>query len=153
MRPIQRIVVATDFSDCSENALDFAVGLARAFDASITLLHAWEIPTYGFPDGSVVSANDLTDRVLAASRGALALAVKRRQESGARIEGMLREGVAWSAIESAAETLDADLVVVGTHGRRGISHALLGSVAEKVMRTCSRPVLTVRAPAAHPPAD
>jgi nucleotide-binding universal stress UspA family protein len=148
MKPIKRILVATDFSECSERALDHAIALARAFGASITLLHAWEIPVYGFPDGSFIASPEASNRIMNAARDALTLTVDRRKDSGVRIEPELREDVAWMAIGAVAEEIDADLVVLGTHGRRGLSHALLGSVAEKVIRTCSRPVLTIRGPAA-----
>lgn len=144
MKPIKRILVATDFSDCAEHALDYAIDLARSLGASIMLLHAWEPPVYGLPDGSFVGTAEVSERLLTAARKALADAVDRRKDCGVPIERELREDVPWMAVDAVANSIDADLVVLGTHGRRGLAHALLGSVAEKVVRTCTRPVLTLR---------
>ena len=60
------------------------------------------------------------------------------------VDGVLREGVPWEEINAVADAIDADLVVIGTHGRRGLTRALLGSVAENVVRTAHRPIVTIR---------
>jgi nucleotide-binding universal stress UspA family protein len=144
MKPIRRILVATDFSASAERALDYAVDIARAFDGSITLLHAWDVPVYGLPDGLGTSA-EMVDGVKKAGADALRVTSERRKGCGVPIALELRADSAWCAINDAADAMNADLVVLGTHGRRGLSHALLGSVAEKVVRTSLRPVLTIPA--------
>jgi nucleotide-binding universal stress UspA family protein len=150
---IQKILVPTDFSENARQATEQALTLARAFGASVTLFHAYQVPTYVFPDGSTFVAGpevaarierEVLDALAAAARAAerqSAVPVLTRSAIGAPYEEILR----------AAE--DFDLVVMGTHGRTGLRHLLLGSVAEKVVRHAHCPVLTVReAPsaAAHP---
>jgi nucleotide-binding universal stress UspA family protein len=142
MSTIQHILVAHDFSDCAEAALDTALALAGALQARVTLLHAYEVPTYVFPE-SVVATSDLVGQVRGAAEEGLANVAERARKSGVKIDTILRQGVAWSEIDAAALALKCDLVVMGTHGRRGLSRVLLGSVAEKVVRTAPCPVLTV----------
>lgn len=147
-RPIERILVPHDFSETADAALTMALDLAAKLRARVTILHAYEAPTYVFPE-SVVATADLVGQIRGAAEEALANLKERVEKpGGVQVETMLRQGVAWSEIDRAAKELSADLVVMGTHGRRGISRALIGSVAEKVVRTASCPVLTVHGPAA-----
>ncbi len=107
-------------------------------------MHSYEIPVVGFPDGALVATAEIATRVADASRTALDVAVKKRQGGKVQVDGVLREGVAWEEINRVAEELQIDLLVLGTHGRKGLARALLGSVAEKVVRTSHRPVTLVR---------
>jgi nucleotide-binding universal stress UspA family protein len=137
----EHIVVATDFSECSQRALDLALEIAGKFNSKLTLVHSWEAPSYNYASGEYVTV-DLATPIEQAATSLLeqaAIALKRRMPSA---ESMLRAGVAWEEILSAATQVHADLIVLGTHGRRGLSHALLGSVAEKVVRLATVPVLT-----------
>jgi nucleotide-binding universal stress UspA family protein len=79
-----------------------------------------------------------------AARAAMDALAKRSKPAGVELSFVLRQGAAWSEIQAVAKEIKADLVVIGSHGRRGLSRALLGSVAEKVVRTAPCPVLTVR---------
>jgi nucleotide-binding universal stress UspA family protein len=115
-------------------------------------MHAYEIPIVGVPDGALIATPELAARISDASRAALDATLKRMEGKGVRVEGVLREGVAWEEIEQVADAIDADIIVIGTHGRRGIARALLGSVAENVIRTTYRPVLTIHGPPLGPPA-
>jgi nucleotide-binding universal stress UspA family protein len=142
MSTIQHILVAHDFSDSAEAALETALALAGALQARVTLLHAYEVPTYVFPE-SVVATADLVGQIRGAAEEALANVAERARKNGVKIDTILRQGVAWSEIDAVARDLKCDMVVMGTHGRRGLSRALLGSVAEKVVRTAPCPVLTV----------
>jgi nucleotide-binding universal stress UspA family protein len=83
-------------------------------------------------------------RISDASQHALKKTVDQRLGRGIPIDSLLREGVAWEEINAVADEIDADLVVIGTHGRRGLARALLGSVAEHVVRTGRRPIVTIR---------
>lgn len=148
MAAFRRILVATDFTESADHALDWAVELAARLGASITLMHAYAVPILSFPDGTVVATADVASRIADAARGGLDAAAERHQGRGVPIDTVLREGAAPEEINRLAHELDADLVVVGTHGRKGLVRAILGSVAESVVRTASRPVATVRAP--HP---
>jgi nucleotide-binding universal stress UspA family protein len=140
---IRHVVVAHDFGEASQAALALAMDLAQELKARITIVHAYEIPVYGFPEGLALTAETI-GRIEAATRKAMEGVIEGAQRPGLAIEGVLRQGPAWSEIVAAAVDLRADLVVIGTHGRRGLAHALLGSVAEKVVRAAPCPVLTVR---------
>lgn len=146
-RPIERILVPHDFSETADAALATALELAEKMHARVTILHAYEVPTYVFPE-SVVATADLVGQVRGAAEEALAGIKERATRPGVPLDTLLRQGVAWSEIVRAAKELGTDLVVMGTHGRRGISRALIGSVAEKVVRTAPCPVLTVHGPGA-----
>jgi nucleotide-binding universal stress UspA family protein len=142
-KPIERILVAHDFGETAQAALDYALDLAQTLRAHVSILHAYEIPVYGFPEGLTLTA-DVAGRIEEVAAQALESIVRRAGRPGLEVVGVLRQGPAWSEIAAAAADLRADLVVIGTHGRRGLAHALLGSVAEKVVRTAPCPVLTVR---------
>jgi nucleotide-binding universal stress UspA family protein len=140
---IKRIVVATDFTEASDGAIDYALELAQTFDASVILVHAYDVPIVGFPDGVLIASPNVATQVETAAEEGLRAAVERRSASGVRIDPMLRQGDIADEVNRAAEETQADMIVVGTHGRRGIAHAILGSVAEKIIRTAKRPVLTL----------
>jgi nucleotide-binding universal stress UspA family protein len=142
---IRRILVPHDFSETADRALALALDLAGPLGARVTIMHAYELLTYSFPD--TVALPNVGD-IEKASRTALEGVVSRVGRPGIAIDSVLREGSPWSEINGAAKDCHADLIVIGTHGRRGISRALLGSVAEKVVRTAPCPVLTVHGPAA-----
>jgi len=147
--PPKSILVPTDFSDPADGALRYALALAGKIGASITLLHAYDIPIVGFPDGALVASADLAGRISTAAQEALDAAVAKYSGEGVEIHPILKTGDAREVIPAIAESVDADLIVMGTHGRRGLSRALLGSVTETVMRTATRPVLTVRGAGTH----
>jgi nucleotide-binding universal stress UspA family protein len=135
------ILVPHDFSETSEAALSYALDLAEKLGARVTILHTYDV-THGFAV-SVQPTAALVAEVRHAARAALDRAVARSQRPGVAVDGQLRQGSTWSEIDALAAEAHADLIVMGTHGRRGISRALLGSVAEKVVRTGPCPVLTV----------
>lgn len=140
---IQRILVPHDFSDTANRALEYALDFAEKLGAKVTVMHAYEVPVYGFPEGPVLTA-EMAGQIEAAARTALEAVAKRSKRPGLEPDFVLRQGPAWSEIQAAAKEMRADLVVIGSHGRRGLSRALLGSVAERVVRTAPCPVLTVR---------
>jgi nucleotide-binding universal stress UspA family protein len=144
MATLRRILVATDFTETSNAALDWAIEVAAPIGASVTVLHAYEIPVVGFPDGALIATAEMASRISDAARSALESTVEQRRGRGVPLTGILREGTAWEEINTVADELDVDIIVIGTHGRRGLARALLGSVAEKVVRTAHRPVTTIR---------
>jgi nucleotide-binding universal stress UspA family protein len=146
MADFRRILVPTDFTDTSERALDWAFALAARLGSSITVMHSYEIPIVGFPDGALVATADIATRMAEASRAGLDRTVAKRTSGTIAVDGVLREGVAWEEINKVADAIDADVIVIGTHGRKGLARALLGSVAENVVRTATRPVLTIHGP-------
>jgi nucleotide-binding universal stress UspA family protein len=139
-----KILVPTDFSPSSEPALLFAVELARAVGASLTLLHVYNATPYEIPEGMPVSGILNIDGVIAEFRKQLEAAKSRAEQAGAaRVDTTLLQGVAYAEITRLAEQRGYGLIVMGTHGRTGFAHMLLGSVAEKVVRKASCPVVTV----------
>lgn len=148
MEPIQRILAAVDFSPCSEKAARYAVDLAEKLGAQVTLFNAYFFPvTIPFPDGSayIPSAESVAELASSAMMQLRALRDK-VQRPGVRIEMASNEGPARQVIPAVAQDRKFDLIVIGTHGRTGLSHVVLGSVAEAVVRHSAVPVLTVRTP-------
>jgi nucleotide-binding universal stress UspA family protein len=143
---IRSILVAHDFSETADRALQLALDLAERLGARVTIVHAYEA-VYGFPESVQLTADILAAAQKTATK-ALGDLVARTERSGVEIKSSLRQGAAWKEINAAAKDLGADLIVIGTHGRHGIARALIGSVAEKVVRTAPCPVLTVHGPEA-----
>jgi nucleotide-binding universal stress UspA family protein len=143
----KHLLVPVDFSEPSSRAVDYAMALARETRAKVTLLHAFELPIVGFPDGALVASAEIASRLVSSAQSALSAELeKRKKEGGVVVDSVLKQSDPRDAIVSAAKELGADLIVMGTHGRRGFARALLGSVAESVLRTAPVPVLVVRAP-------
>ena len=142
----KNIVVATDFSETSDAAIDYAVALAGLTAGSVTIVHTYEIPFIGIPDLTLLASGDFLGRIEDSARSALEASIAARQSRGVTLRTVLRQGAAHDQINAVAEDVNADLIVIGTHGRRGLSRLLSGSVAENVIRTATRPVLTIRAP-------
>lgn len=145
-RPItlERILVPVDFSDCSLDALEYAVVVAQQAKASLTLLHVLEPVSYGL-DFTLGQSRTRHSEVESWTKRLEELASSLRVIH-ISVESRLRGGHPADSILDAAQTLPCDLIVMGTHGRRGISHAISGSVAEAVLRKARCPVLTVRSP-------
>ncbi len=140
----KKILVPVDFSDTSEKALDYAVDLAKSTGASVVVAHAYELPVYGFPDGAFVATVEMATRIMNGAQAALEACVEKRKASGVTMKTELRQGDPVDEIHSIADTVGADLICLGTHGRRGLARALLGSVAEQIIRTAKLPVLAIR---------
>ena len=88
----------------------------------------------------------MATQLATAAQGGLDALLESRKSTGLAITAVLRDGVAWEEINDVAKLVEADLIIIGTHGRRGLSRALLGSVAENVIRTTQVPVLTIHGP-------
>jgi nucleotide-binding universal stress UspA family protein len=142
---IRNILVPHDFSETAEHALAVALELAERLSAKVILMHAYEVPTYGFPEGPAMTP-EMSRQIESAAGSALASVAKRCRRPGVDVEVVLRQGSAWTEIGAVAKETNADLIVIGTHGRRGVARVLIGSVAERVVRTAPCPVLTVRGP-------
>lgn len=142
MGPYRHILIPIDFSEPSKRALERGIELARALDAKLTIAHVLEIPSAAY--GGMAFANvDLVTPIQDAARSLLDRTLADVQAKAPGAAAVLRTGVAWQEILAAASEAGADLVVMGTHGRTGISHALIGSVAERVVRHAPIPVLTI----------
>ena len=154
MARFKKILVATDFSSGSRSAVLAAVELARQHEAQLTLLHVFEPAYYATADGYPFVTPDDVRRLIAKHTDALAVALREAQAAGAsRVDSKLVQGAAASEVVAMAKSGGYDLIAIGTHGRTGLKHALLGSVAEKVVRHARCPVLVVPlAPADEPAA-
>jgi nucleotide-binding universal stress UspA family protein len=150
MKRIQRIVVATDFSDIASHALDEAMDLAEQLGAKITLVHSYEIPVYGFPDGILVASSDVAASLTEGGQRGLEAAIAKRKSRPVEITPLLRCGPPWEEVNTVASDVNADLIVVGTHGRRGFARAMLGSTAERIVRTATRSVMVVHGGQSRP---
>ena len=151
MRTIKKILAPTDFSESAREAIQLAVELATRFGARITLLHCYQTPAYLLPEGSILAGADLIADIM--NRAGEALEAARRELEGkVPVDTLLVEGLPFVQIVNAAHEGSYDLIAMGTHGRTGLRHVLLGSVAERVVRRANCPVLTVRQQsAAQPP--
>ena len=143
---IKRILVATDFSSSSRRALDYAAGVARKFDASLHLVHVCEVPRMftASMDAYAMACTDWNKRLGEEAERELKKIAALPQ--GLQVTTEVLFGSPAPAIVEAADTNDADLIVMGTHGHGAVMHLMLGNVAERVVRTAPCPVLTVREP-------
>jgi nucleotide-binding universal stress UspA family protein len=144
MKLFKQILVPTDFEACSAEALGVAIGLARAFDGKVTILHVWQIPVYPYMVPALNS--ELISSVQERAADRLAQELHGLRMASANAEALLKTGTASDGILEATKEMEPDLIVMGTHGHRGVRHGLLGSVAEKIVRISTVPVLTVRSP-------
>lgn len=145
---VKRILVPTDFSDPSARALDLAIEFARRFEAELVLFHAHEMPAYIFPDGVMPVTPEILQDLQRSVLTELERLATRVRAVGVPVSVRSAIGVHDLEICRAASDTDADMIIMGTHGRTGLRHALLGSVAEKVVRRAPCPVLTIRPEAA-----
>lgn len=146
MKGVRRILHPTDFSRASGAAFLKAVALAKESRAELLLVHVLLPPTPFIGDG-YVSPKTYEELEAAARRSAqreLAKVAARAQKAKARVKVVLVEGVPYDRIARVARSKRADLIVMGTHGRSGLSKFFLGSVAERVIALAPCPVLTVR---------
>ena len=148
MKTIRQILVPTDFSEPSRAALDYAAELARPFEASVDVLHVWEVPLF-MPPASLLNAGVTNTSFLEAYRKSAEDAVAQfaadAKQRGVVVRAFFAElGPPAFTIVEFARARDYDVIVLGTHGRTGLSRALIGSVAERVVRHAACPVLTVR---------
>lgn len=148
MITLKRILVPTDFSEHSKNALRYAAAFADKFGAQIHLLHVFQDLAIFQPDAVTAAPPALPprDALLAAARTALEQSIEECPIKGVPVHPEVREGAAQEEIVVFAREKNIDLIIMGTHGRGWLAHVLMGSVAEKVVRKAPCPVLTVRHP-------
>jgi universal stress protein A len=141
---ISRSLCPTDFSLPARHAFHSAVFLAKSFNADLVLLHVAAIlkdPT--FYEALALTPMEISGKIEQRARKELQ-ALAGEVEDSVTVAVVIRCGTAWAEICLAAEQEEAYLIVIGSHGRTGLSHVLLGSVAEKVVRHASCPVLVAR---------
>jgi len=148
MHPLQilprQVVLPLEFSDCSMDAYEYAVQIAKWFDAPLTLVHAIEPLSYSLDFTLTHPLQEKTNRDKVEKRLADLVAVLSEQGLSARYE-LLDKPTIDGILETSA-VQQADLIVMGTHGRKGLSRMVLGSTASKVLEQSPYPVLTVKSP-------
>ena len=145
MSPLQfhigKILVPVDFSEHSQKALRYALAFANQFDAEVTLVHIveqmvypgdWMYPPLAVTDFSTQKRGEMIQRLRALDA-----------QSGVKTQHVVRVGRAWQEVVEIAREQKADMIILATHGYTGLKHALLGSVAEKIVRHAPCPVLSV----------
>lgn len=141
---LQTILVATDFSPTSDHALSYARAMARSFGASLYLVHVVPDPVLAsaWSEAYAYDLTALAERLRFDAHQRLAEMAETIDDVAVRTEALVGNPAA--AITATAAEHGVDLIVMGTHGRTGVTHFFMGSVAERVVRTAPCPVLTVR---------
>ena len=148
MKMFGRILVPTDFSTCSEEAWRLARGVAQMSGGELILSHVLtETPVYREGPFNMGTVRHVYEVARKWAEGALEEWVAKARSEGLSARAALRTGTAYAEIVNLASDERAGLIVIGTHGRGGVGRALLGSVADRVVRLAPCPVLTVREPA------
>ena len=145
---LERILVPVDFSDCSLDAIEYAALVAGRTKASVKLLHVLEPVSYGL-DFTLIHKEE-RERTRERYSQRLAELSAALSTAGLSSDSLIRGGLPVDSILDEARTWRGDLIVMGTHGRRGIAHALNGSVAEAVLRRAQCAILAVRSPKFKP---
>ncbi len=141
---LSTIFVATDFSETASLTLDRAIELAASHGAEIGLVHVMQpdLPPLAAPEMIVVPPN-YEEMLREACTEGLALAAARVREQGIPVNQFLEQGRAAKRIIACADTANADLIMIGTRGNTGFKRLLLGSVAQEIVRTANKPILTI----------
>lgn len=142
INPFTKVLVGTDFSAPGARAIERAVDVASRYGAKVHVVHVWEMPI--ITGGALAELSvDWIAPIEKAAQAQLDDLVALLRAGGTEVASSLCCGVPWDEILALVDHVHADLVVVGTHGRTGLSRALMGSVAERVVRLSPVPVLTI----------
>jgi nucleotide-binding universal stress UspA family protein len=145
MISLKKILCPIDHSDCSKEALKYAVSFAMKDEAKLLLLHIIDIRS--FNEGlDAMSTQIPNEETLEQLRVKLLDCIPEEIRDDLDVEAIVIQGIPFAEIISTAKEKEIDMIVIGSHGRTGISHMMLGSVSEKVVRKAPCPVLTVRQP-------
>jgi nucleotide-binding universal stress UspA family protein len=150
--PIQHILVPFDFSPYAEQALAYAIGLAKILQARLTLLYVRDTMSWGVAQAEATIPPSVWQELETSLAEDMKKPLARVHEAGLQGETVIAEGVPFQTIIDTARDKSVDLIVMGTHGRTGLTHVLMGSVAEKVVRLAPCPVLVTRGTTEDSPA-
>ncbi len=143
----KHILVPTDFSDEAEAACNHAKELAKALGSSVDLIHVLQVPIPIASYGVVIDFDDIHNQMRNSANERLESLASKIRDAGLKVNTHICEGAPDRAIVDTARKLGADLIVMGTRGLSGLKHVIIGSVAERTLRTAECPVLTVKAAA------
>ena len=146
MKRIRKILYATDYSKASDRALEEAINLAKQNETELLVVHVLEPIPYaaGEEFGGAELYLRLEDATKRESQTTMDKLIRRLQRSKVKAKSLLLRGSAHDQIVKAAKSKKVDMIVIGTHGRTGLSKLFMGSVAAKVVSTATCPVVTVR---------
>lgn len=147
MKEFKTILFANDFAETSEEVFDYALSLARKYGAKLLIVHVINEPVdlRGFYVPHI-SFENLEKEIIEGAEKMMDKFCRTKVKDFADYETMILSGIPYEEIIKKAEEAQASLIVMGTHGRRGLDHMLFGSTAERVVRGAGCPVLTVRLP-------
>jgi len=148
MIQIKKVLHPTDFSDNSQKALEYAVAICEWHKAELTLLHVSEVLEFALPEYYMdrdEASRQLKERKDAAKKELGKIAAE-HSKTGLRVNVLVAAGKPFIEIIRVAREQNMDMIVLGTHGRTGLAHILIGSTSEKVVRKAPCPVLTIRPP-------
>jgi nucleotide-binding universal stress UspA family protein len=140
---IKRILVPVDFSDSSAKLLNYAIEFARMHQAELILVHVIEPLNYAVPRW-IPEPTALLEEQRKEAAAQIAKLEKRARDKRIRCVSEIHFGVVYQVIADFAQQCGADLIVIATHGRTGLAHMIIGSVAERVIQSAACPVLVVR---------
>ena len=143
MISLKKILCPIDHSDCSKEALKYAVSFAMKDEAKLYLLHIIDIRSFN-ESLDAMSKQIPDEETLEQLRIKLLDCIPEEMRDDMNVEAIVVQGIPFAEIISTAREKEVDMIVIGSHGRTGITHMMLGSVSEKVVRKAPCPVLTVR---------
>ena len=151
MKRFEKILLATDFSDYSEVACEYALTLAQTFNSSLLVLHVINEPVdlRGFYVPHI-SFEQLEKEIETGAAKMLDSFCQENIKEFRNFETLVATGVPYEEIMRVAAEEDISLIIIGTHGRTGLDHLIFGSTAERVVRSAPCPVMTIRLPVATP---
>ncbi len=141
---IEKILFPTDFSECAQHALMYALSLATEYKAQLIVLHV--VPQLNLPPEMEASAGALYNEMEERARAKIVKLIPKRFMEKIKVQNVVVRGVPFLEIIREARKRNVDLITIATHGRTGLEHAMFGSTAEKVARKAPCPVLIVRHP-------
>ena len=145
MRDFKSVLFATDFSESSDHAYEYAYTVAKCFNARLLILHVINelVDLRGFYVPHI-SIDKLEEEMAESANKMMTKFISTHSQGYDRIESIVTPGIPYDEILKKAEEESVDLIVLGTHGRTGLDHVLFGSTAEKVVRKSAIPVMTIR---------
>jgi nucleotide-binding universal stress UspA family protein len=141
---IRHILVPLDFSETTDQALAYAIAFTRPLQARLTLLHVLQIPPLTLEDGATALSGTYLEDLETEAQHLLEASLAHVQRAGLQGDCLLVQGTPTPVIVDTASVQEVDLIIMGTHGRTGLTHVLMGSVAERVVREAPCPVLVTR---------
>ena len=151
---VQHVLVPIDFSATADRALEYAIALGQQLQARLTLLHVLDLTPVTMDEMAPGMTATYLDDLETDAQHLLQASRERVQRAGLQAESLLVQGTPTQTIVDTAGEQGVDLIIMGTHGRTGLAHVFLGSVAEHVVRQGPCPVLVVRrAPATPAPSE